>query len=334
MATRFYYDPIAVPTISPTFDAAVWDQTSAAVRRCLTTVAPLNNAVEATFADLETSATNNFDVLLVQAISPPLAAQTIAGAISGQLRASETNALAQDFGHINIRAFDPTGTTSRGTLLDLVNATEHVLTTLTNHKSPISTVPTSTAILDGDILVVEIGWRSVDTAVTSWGSTISLGNGAAADLAVDESTTAANNPWIEFADNLKFMSDISAYQNAPNYLTNLIAQGTGSANAALTVTLPGCVGKKHAITGIEIKRAGATALVGTKTLVINTINLGKTSWVVGDACAVGATLKDIDLDLVENPLLSTYAGSPTILSFPAPGAGVLWSARVAYRLVP
>lgn len=335
MATRFYYDPVAVPTISPTFDAAVWDQTTAAVRRCLSPIAMASGATEITFAEAETSATNNFDVLLVQAISPPLAAQTISGAISGQIRASETDALANMVGHINVRAFNGAGATDRGTLLDAADPTEFVLTTLTNRKFPVSTSPTSTVISEGDVLVVEVGYRAVNTATTSWSGTVSLGSGAAADLAVDESTTAANNPWIEFADNLLFMPDTSSYNWKRNKFMDLSEQGTGTANAALTVTLPASIGYRHAIKSISIGRACAgTGIAGSLRMFVSTLNLSDMGWVIGDSIPVGGTKRDVNLQFITNPLLADRPSTPTVFAFPAPGANVLWSVRIGYTLVP
>ena len=333
MATRFFYDPVAVPTITPTFDAAVWDQTSAAVRRSLSTTATANTMAEVTFADAETSATNNWDVLLVQAISPPLAAQTISGAISGQIRCSETDALANMVGHVNIRAFDGTGTTSRGTILDVADPTEFVLTTLTNRKFPVSTAPTSTDVSEGDVVVVEIGYRAVNTAVTSWSGTVSLGRGATTDLAVDESGTTAINPWIEFADNLLFMPEAFGYGWRRNLLTDMVEYGAAAANTALTVTLPAVMGKRHAITGIDIKRSATAALAGSASLYITTLNLGDAGWTVGNAMSAGGTRTDVSLQLKSNPWLADKPSTPTVFAFPAPGAAVLWNARISYALV-
>lgn len=335
MATRLYYDPVAIPTISPTFDAAVWDQTTAAVRRLLTTRTVPNGTAEITFADLEVSATNNFDVLLVQAISPPLAAQTISGAISGQIRASETNALAQDFPRINIRAFDSSGTTSRGTLIDLAGATEHTLTTLTNAKYPISTVPTSTDVSNGDVLVVEVGWRSVDTAITSWGSTLSIGRSAATDLPVNETDTTAINPWIEFADDLLFMQDPSGYVWRPDGAFFQTASATGTASASLTFTLPAVVGKRHAISQIQVLRSTNAAIAGaTAPLLITTHNLRGMAWAVGNIMVAGQRKTEVYMEWPDNPLLSDAQGTPTIIACPAGGTASIWTVNVSYALVP
>lgn len=334
MATRFYYDPVAVPTISPTFDAAVWDQSAAGLRRSLSTVSTANTMAEVTFADAETSVTNNWDVLLVQAISAPLAAQTISGAISGQIRCSETDALANIVGHINIRAFDSTGTTSRGTLLDAADPTEFVLTTLTNRKFPVSTAPTSTAVSEGDVLVVEIGYRAVNTAATSWSGTVSLGRGATTDLAVDESTTTAINPWIEFADNLMFMPETFGMVWRPGRLSDNVEYGAAAANTALTVTIPAVMGKRHAITGISIMRSATAALAGGASLYITTLNLGDVGWTVGNVMVAGGTSSDVSLQLKSNPWIADKPSTPTVFAFPAPGAAVLWNARINYTLVP
>jgi len=334
VATLFYYEPVGGPTITPAFDA-VWDQNSAALRRLLSPVSNGSLAAEVTFADAETNATNNWDVLLIQSISPPLAAQTISGTIRGQIRCSESNIAANDFGHIVVKAFSGDGGTSRGTLLDNVGATEFVLTTLTNRNFPASTAATSTDIQEGDVLVVEAGYRAANVDVASYTGTISLGRGTAIDLAVNEVDTAVANPWIEFSQDLLFMPDAFSYYNHGSRVTELVEQGTGSANTILTVTLPAVRGRRHAITHIEAKRAcGATGISGTSVLYISTLNLGDMSWAVGNTIVAGGTRRDIDLRTTRNPILSDRPSTPTVFAFPAPGANVLWTVRIAYRLVP
>lgn len=81
-------------------------------------------------------------------------------------------------------------------------------TTLTNRRfqdssENASITLSSLAVSDGDYLVVELGARQASTSTaTNWGARI--GDGAASDLAEDDTTTAANNPWIEFSGNLLF----------------------------------------------------------------------------------------------------------------------------------
>lgn len=66
-----------------------------------------------------------------------------------------------------------------------------------------------------------------------------------------------------------------------------IAQQTGGANGALTMTLAAPpAGQYHYITGIQITRASAAAIVGNATLAISTTNLNNTADPYG-TCAVG-----------------------------------------------
>lgn len=66
-----------------------------------------------------------------------------------------------------------------------------------------------------------------------------------------------------------------------------IAQQTGAANGALTMTLAAPpAGQYHYITGIQITRASAAAVAGSATLAITTTNLNNTADPYG-TCAVG-----------------------------------------------
>jgi hypothetical protein len=194
---------------------------------------------------------------------------------------------------------------------------------------------TALTLLEGDVIVWQVGARCANTDATSFTATASFGRGAATDLPVNETETGALNPWLEFSQNLIFMPDpAGGYFNKGGKFTESIEQGTGTAGAALNVTLPAFLGKRHAITAIEIKRAASAAVAGDAGLFISTLNLQDMNWVVGNAMAAGGTQTDVDLRFPGHPLLSDGSGTPTVIICPAPGANTLWSVRVAYQLVP
>lgn len=207
MATRLYFDTEA-PTVSPTFDAA-WEVTGSAVRRILADAKYASHA----FESLAAATTSNtpagaVDVLIAQYVSAELSgAQTISLAIKGQIRALESNAAAD----LRMQAVIWVRTSAGGVRGTLIGANAGALsneffTSSRNIKIPLngSTVPTSVAAQDGDRIVVEIGYRKHESAVTSRTGTFAGGNPSGTDLAEDETTTTANVGWLEFANTLVF----------------------------------------------------------------------------------------------------------------------------------
>lgn len=214
MATRFYLenDVTALspaggqPTLTPAFDAA-WGVTTNAVRRWLTTT-KLGTTIANSAGYAETSAAA-VNVLFAQFISAPLAAQTISGTVKGQMRALENATDADGRAQVVIWVVKPDGS-SRGTLLaaDASALSSEFATSLTNRKFPLAAISpatlTSTAVSAGDRLVVELGWRAHNVTATSKSATFSYGTSSGTDLAEDETTTAANNPWLELSGTVTF----------------------------------------------------------------------------------------------------------------------------------
>jgi hypothetical protein len=339
MATRFYIDPTMQPSITPAF-AATWDQTSAMKRRAMSTVAPKNGNSAVTFSDAETNAANLWDVGLLQLISPPLAAQTITGTIAGQFLCAESDLLANDFTEVLVRAASNDGTSFTGTLLaQTIGSLEFVLTTPTNQGFPVVANGTlvSTAVNDGDVLVVEIGYQAQNTSVTSFTGSIVVQHGdLTTDLPVDTSTTTSNNSWIEFSQNLIFRAPTAIGRPSPGTVSNLLATVAGSASTGATLVIPGVRGMRHAITSLHIQRSNSTnaAVTGNATLTITSQNLpGKPSWNVGNAMAAGATQTDVRLRMRYAPLISVIPGADTMIAAPLPGTGVTWTMSATYYLV-
>lgn len=294
-----------------------------------------NGGLQVLLNSAETSTSGVFDVLIVQLISSPLAAQTISGTVRGQFRWLESDIAADFFNNVLIRVASGDGTAYTGTLLDhTLGATEIAITTGTNRNTPISTALTDVTCNAGDVIVAELGYRATNTVATSYNGTLYLSNGnLTTDLPVDESATADNNSWLEFSQDLLFQPGSGANKPRDKF-TELTVYVAGVANTAATLVLPSVQGMKHAITALQVYRSATAALTGNATLTINSINLpGNPSWNVGNLMAAGGTQRDINVQF-GRPLISSAASTPTILSFPAPGANVLWNARASYYLVP
>jgi hypothetical protein len=205
MVTRIYLPSTGAPPVSPAFDAA-WDVNTGADR--IRAVANLKSGTAmASKATAETSATA-VNVLSRQYLAGPLAAGAINGTVKGQIRCQEANADADYRVQLSIRLVSADGTTFRGTLraADSEALSSEFTTTLTNRSIPLaSLVPqglTEQTAQAGDWLVIEIGYRSHNTHTTSRTGTFRYGDSATSDLAEDETTTADNNPWIEFSQSI------------------------------------------------------------------------------------------------------------------------------------
>lgn len=207
MATRVYLPSTGTPGISPAFGSD-WQHTSNADR--ISGVTTRINSGMTGKAGLATVDLN--DQLGRQYLVGPLAAQTIAGTISGVCRASSTNlGIGEQALSLSKCAIDGSGVT----LIVAVNATTaddgYPGATATARQFWVDGSITDTTIdipstdLDaGDYLLVEIGWRK-STANLGRFPTWIFGDDSGTDLGANETDTAANNPWVEFSADLSFL---------------------------------------------------------------------------------------------------------------------------------
>jgi len=108
----------------------------------------------------------------------------------------------------------------------------------------------------------------------------------------------------------------------------------GTANASLTVTLPGVAGRMHAIRRILFYRTAVLGVVGSAALAITTTNLpASIGWTAGNAIAIGGSITDVDESYDAGGLVSTGYGTDTTFTMPAAGLGVTWHAVVYYDVV-
>ena len=194
VATRLYLPSTGTPDISPAFDSG-WDKTANAVRRPAD-IARSSTAM-ATGADLTGSATANYDVLHYQYVYGPIGTQTISGNVTAQILVTEDDPTYNLKTQLGIRVVASDGVTVRGTLLALGTYGNEWNNSLTNRTFP-STALTSVDAVDGDYIVIELGYRQTAAVLGSGGWRV--GDNGTSDLPEDETTTDTTlNPWIEFS---------------------------------------------------------------------------------------------------------------------------------------
>jgi hypothetical protein len=199
MPNKFYLPTGGAAPISPAFDTG-WNINTNGDRISLSFS---TGATALTSKTTAASASIGWN-LQRQYVSPPMAAQTIAGFVSGQLRSNCSVAGGVLSTALTIKYFSNDGTVLRGTGLALKSGTSAFTTTLTNRFIPNSGNLTSVALSEGDRIVIEVGARQ--NAAVSSTYTENFGNNAATDLAIEQTGTAALNPWISFSQSLKFLS--------------------------------------------------------------------------------------------------------------------------------
>lgn len=208
MATRIYLPSSGSAPVTPStwnFGAQINPLTFEGVKTKIASA--MTSKLEAT------GTTNPTARAMLRYVIGPLADQTISGSAKGQMRGLESNAGANASLAIAIKIIQPGGA-DRAVLLaqtagDSAASPVELLTAgLTNRQfntaaESTTLTLTSQSATAGDYLVIEIGFRSATG--TSRNITLSYGDDHADDLPEDTSTTAANNPWVEFSGNIAFL---------------------------------------------------------------------------------------------------------------------------------
>jgi hypothetical protein len=233
MATRLYFAGGA-PTISPAFDAS-WELgvNRGLLRSSKDGTSAMSTGTASTALNTPAGAV---DVAWAQFISKPLRGNgTIAGQISGVMRVLESAAAADLRVQCVIRVLSEDGTTVRGTLVASDTgalSSEWDAATLTNRKFPRGgpVTPTAVAYSDRDRLVVEIGFRKHESAVTNRTGSFRFGNPVGGtDLTLNETGTSDDVPWLELADDVGFYGEVdfvaqaSALVNGTSVVVNVPA---------------------------------------------------------------------------------------------------------------
>lgn len=201
---RFYMPSTGAADVSPTFGGGWADTALGDRRKCVTT--RISSAMTDTIFTTIAGTSAQF-VLRRQYVSAPLQAGTLSGTIKGQVRASGsgTNSTLA----VGIFVVSNDGSTVRGTAL--ANTASQLTTTPPRFAG--SSVKTNRQMLDasdsasialstvtvqsGDRLVIEIGVREL--AGGGINGTLVFGDNSGTDLPEENSTSATNNPWIEFS---------------------------------------------------------------------------------------------------------------------------------------
>lgn len=236
MATRVYFRSEGTPDVTP----STWIFASQINPVSFPATLVKNSASTMTSKTEATGTTSPIAKAMGRAIIGPLNAQTLTGTVKGQMRGSESNAGANATLALAIKFIKPDGT-DRGVLLaqtasDAATVGHELTTALTNAKfedaaESAAISLTSRAASDGDYLVIEWGFRSATT--TTRNIVLSYGNDSATDLPEDTSTTAANNPWVEFSQTILVIRQTvgaSAGIGASSVVVATIGTGTGSSS--------------------------------------------------------------------------------------------------------
>ncbi len=232
--TRVYFPSGTVPidTATIAFDAA-WENTGSAVRRKAVTDGRKRGTAAASISVTGT-ATNPEQMLHAQYVSKPLRAQTISGNVRGQFRALESATTANATIQIGIRVVSKDGQTVRATILAVGGTTTtattppEFTTSLTNRRlltsGDVTPLPLSSyTCVEGDRLVIEIGHNNKSTS-TSQTHDISFGDNTV-DLPTDDTTTTAQDPWIEFDSTIAFQDEIEQIKISDGGTTQMQNQG-------------------------------------------------------------------------------------------------------------
>ena len=230
MATRFYLPSSGAAAVSPAYGA--WTFTDEAQRLAMATT-KISTSMSAI------GVTGSFDAtgthrLWRQYVSAPIGAQTVSGTVKMQARCNN-GGVDLDYDHIRLRIIvvSNDGATVRGTLLALGNygpANEFTDTpTSTNRTGADGDALSSVSASANDRIVVEIGAYCGGAGGADEGAIQCIfGDDSGTDLPENESTTAANNPWVEFSGNL-FTTD---YTGTPASVAM-----TATVNAGTTAVL-------------------------------------------------------------------------------------------------
>lgn len=217
MATRLYLPgqpiwPMNVITPDAAWNDTANDQVDPWNILCTSSLVPGVGFFSAARAHDNTCAlagTNN--VFLCNYVSPPLdGAQTITGTVKGQAHFLENNAAANAMVQLVIRVLAPDLSTVRGTLLAAHSdaLSSELATSFTNRKIPLSArspdTLTSVSAQDGDHIVMEFGVRKTEAGSTSRNYRVRTVCNSTTDLPENETSTAQDNCWIEFSQDLVF----------------------------------------------------------------------------------------------------------------------------------
>ncbi len=229
--TRFYLNLNTAASLSPSYNAG-WTVTTGATRYAMNTTKDGSAITSKTTSAV--SGVSSGRCLLDQWISDPLAAQTITGTFTGQVRFNISNITSTTGqGFLYLRVINANGTIAT----EVGSATTAALTATLTNRTLISLPVGTLNITAGQRICIDLGWSYNIAAAVSRTCTISRGSAAAADLAADNITIAANNPWVQFSQTLLFLPPANDNCSAATLLTSgVTCSNTGSTLLYATAT--------------------------------------------------------------------------------------------------
>lgn len=210
MATRFYLTN-ATASYNPAVTKAAWEATGGILfNKKLGTA---KEGSQTTKGVNEASATTNWDSALVQFVSDPLVADTsltgTAQYVLGVLGATSLNARS----YIHVWVTQGPTTAVRGTLIANNVDTVNWPTPTPSSYAKTAIALTTVAGKRGDRIVVEVGYRAVNTSSANLGPGVLYYGGTAGDLAAaDNPVSTAKSSWIEFSFDVPILAQPVTYQ--------------------------------------------------------------------------------------------------------------------------
>lgn len=195
---------------------SLWHKTSGVEARALLTPVKLGTAFVSSGNITGDTTSGQRYVLAKQFISPPLAEQYVGwGYLRGQMKALENNAGLNAYLAWGVKIIDKDGNVTQ--YLKEVSASAaaatppEFTTSLTNRKmmdaieDSIYKIP-EFFVRAGDRIVVEIGYRKSSTTSTYY-CNFQYGDASDTDLPIDTSTTSNYCSWLEFTQQIKFLTE-------------------------------------------------------------------------------------------------------------------------------
>lgn len=197
----------AAPTFSPTLKGTWNTVTNAADQGGLFT-SP--SGASTTLALAEAVATNPLDVLLAGWNGALVGDQVIQGKVKWIFGVQMSNAAASFFTKIHIWVSIGSTSSVRGTLLSNFVGSAWNATAQGIADGP--TVLTPVQALNGDCIVIEVGFRKTGTSATSRTGTIWFGASASSpDLTAGDTNVTGHPSWIEFSNDIRIQGGIQSF---------------------------------------------------------------------------------------------------------------------------